>query len=49
MIHWSKPAPLREHLDAIAENTRRPRGLAEHRAGPVRRLRNLGGPPRMPG
>lgn len=31
----------REHLDAIAENTERPRGLAEHRAGPVRRLRNL--------
>ncbi|MFJ4280867.1 hypothetical protein [Streptomyces massasporeus] len=34
-------ALLREHLDAIAENTRRPRGLTEHRAGLVRRLRNL--------
>ncbi|MFJ6557240.1 hypothetical protein ACIQNT_34215 [Streptomyces luteogriseus] len=31
----------REHLDAIAENTRRPRGRAGHRAGLVRRLRNL--------
>ncbi|MFI7142652.1 hypothetical protein ACIBQ5_34630 [Streptomyces massasporeus] len=26
-------ALLRERLDAIAENTWRPRGLAEHRAG----------------
>ncbi|MEU2749577.1 hypothetical protein ABZ613_25520 [Streptomyces collinus] len=34
-------ALLREHLDAIAENTWRPRGLAEHRAGLVQRLRNL--------
>ncbi|MFI6807166.1 hypothetical protein ACIBO6_19410 [Streptomyces luteogriseus] len=34
-------ALLREHLDAIAENTQRPRGRAEHRAGLVRRLRNL--------
>ncbi|MEU0221534.1 hypothetical protein ABZ281_43835 [Streptomyces sp. NPDC006265] len=34
-------ALLREHLYAIAENTRRPHGLAEPRAGPVRRLRNL--------
>ncbi|MCK8436017.1 hypothetical protein G3I77_24265 [Streptomyces sp. D2-8] len=34
-------ALLRDHLDAIAESTRRPRGLAEHRAGLVRRLRNL--------
>ncbi|MEV4787489.1 hypothetical protein AB0K53_18945 [Streptomyces tuirus] len=34
-------ALLRDHLDSIAENTRRPRGLAEHRAGLVRRLRNL--------
>ncbi|MEU6472277.1 hypothetical protein ABZ927_02945 [Streptomyces massasporeus] len=34
-------ALLRDHLDAIAENTWRPRGLAEHRAGLVRRLRNL--------
>ncbi|MGW0291602.1 hypothetical protein [Streptomyces tuirus] len=32
-------ALLRDHLEAIAENTRRPRGLAEHRAGLVRRLR----------
>ncbi|MEU4468659.1 hypothetical protein AB0G20_34075 [Streptomyces sp. NPDC024017] len=26
-------ALLRDHLDAIAENTQRPRGLAEHREG----------------
>ncbi|MEV5438137.1 hypothetical protein AB0K80_19305 [Streptomyces sp. NPDC052682] len=34
-------ALLREHLDAIAQSTQRPRGLAEHREGLVRRLRNL--------
>ncbi|MFC9684805.1 hypothetical protein [Streptomyces sp. NPDC056948] len=34
-------ALLRDHLDAIAGTTQRPRGLAEHREGLVRRLRNL--------
>jgi hypothetical protein len=34
-------ALLRDHLDAIAASTERPRGLAEHREGLVRRLRNL--------
>ncbi|MBR8639442.1 hypothetical protein KEF29_09310 [Streptomyces tuirus] len=34
-------ALLRGHLDAIAESTRGPRGLEEHRRGLVRRLRNL--------
>ncbi|MFB9538967.1 MULTISPECIES: hypothetical protein [Streptomyces] len=34
-------ALLRRRLDAIAESTQRPRALAEHREGLVRRLRNL--------
>ncbi|MBB3080536.1 hypothetical protein [Streptomyces violarus] len=34
-------ALLRDRLDAIAESTQRPRGLAWHREGLVRRLRNL--------
>ncbi|GAB2759722.1 hypothetical protein [Streptomyces bullii] len=36
-------ALLRDHLDAIAETTQRPRGLAEHREGLVRRLPKPGG------
>lgn len=34
-------ALLRAHLDEIAESAGRPLGLVEHRAGLVRRLRNL--------
>lgn len=42
-------ALLRAHLDEIAESTRRPLGLVEHRARLVRRLRNLEVAPCTPG